>query len=74
MSRKCSRSKENGFLAIPYSWNKLLGHNTRSYLKKVDRGSGPGGGGAQSRCGGMSILSPDTSGQPRHGASDALLR
>jgi hypothetical protein len=28
MSRKCSRSKENGFLAIPYSWNKLLGHNT----------------------------------------------
>jgi hypothetical protein len=27
MSRKCSRSKENGFLAIPYSWNKLL-HNT----------------------------------------------
>ncbi len=58
MSRKCSRSKDNGFLAIPYSWNKLLGHNTRSYLKKVDRGSGPGGGGAQSRCGGMSILSP----------------
>ncbi len=29
MSRKRSRSKENGFLAIPYSWTKLLGHNTR---------------------------------------------
>jgi serine protease AprX len=28
MSRKRSRSKENGFLAIPYSWNKLLGHDT----------------------------------------------
>jgi hypothetical protein len=28
MSRKRSRSKENGFLAIPYSWNKLLGNNT----------------------------------------------
>ncbi len=44
MSRKCSRSKENGFLAIPYSWNKLLGHDTRSYLKKVDQGSGQGAG------------------------------
>ncbi len=41
MSRKRSRSKKNGFLAIPYSWNKLLGHNIRSYLKNV---STPHGG------------------------------
>ncbi len=32
------------FLAIPYSWNKLLGHNSRSHLKKVDQGSGQGAG------------------------------
>ncbi len=42
MSRKRSRSKENGFLAIPYSSNKLLGHNTRIYLKIVDQVSWQG--------------------------------
>ncbi len=36
MSRKRSPSKENGFLAIPYSWNKLLGHNTRTAFVKSD--------------------------------------